>query len=272
MKLSVSIWSVHNKIMAGQMDNLDFIRFCHKNGVKYVELSDQLINHQEDEIKNLLIQLGMQVSSYSISNDFTKAISGGRESQVKYVLDSIDNAVSFGAKFIRVFCGNGSEGIDFYTAKKWVVESFNAVASYAEEKGITLVIENIGVFMGSSSQVKAVIEEVGSQALRSNADIANFLGTLENPVQALENLKDYIGFVHFKDFTEVDRSAEGYASIDGRKYQGTVLGKGQVPMKKCIIFLSEIGYNGFLSIEYEGIGDEIDDTIESIKYSKSIMC
>ena len=41
----------------------------------------------------------------------------------------------------------------------------------------------------------------------------------------------------------------GYRSLSGKMYEGTVLGKGEVPLKEIVEFLHANSYDGFLSIE-----------------------
>ncbi|MGC8545603.1 sugar phosphate isomerase/epimerase family protein [Athalassotoga sp.] len=272
MKLSVSIWSVHEKVYSKQMNNIDFISFCHDNNVKYVELLDNFLSVKEiKEVKANLKERKMEVSSYSINNDFVQSQKADREKQVNYIKESIDIACDLGAKYIRVFSGEEKEGIAFEDAKQWIIDGFKAVAPYAEENGITLVIENHGLFVGKSSQVKALIDAVNSPNFKSNADVANFLLADEKSLDAVKNLKDHIGFVHFKDFKQVPSGKNGYRSLSGKMYEGTILGKGEVPLKEIVEFLHANRYDGFLSIEYEGTGDPIAETEESIKYARSII-
>lgn len=273
MKLSVSIWSIHSKVYSNEMNNLDFIRLCHKNGIRYVELLDVFLK-TEDEIEKaikLLEELKMEVSSYSIGNDFVQSNEEDRKLQLEKVFRGIDTASRFNAKYMRVFSGDGKEGIPFETARQWIVDNFKKAAKYAEAKGVTMVVENHGLFVGKSSQVKGLIEEVGSKYLRANADVGNFMLANENPLEAVKALKDYIAFVHFKDFKEVSPEEAGYRALDGRKYVGTILGQGEVPMEEIVKFLRESGYEGFLSIEFEGPGAQIEGTLESIKYSNEII-
>ncbi len=273
MKLSVSIWSVQKKVYKGEMDSLGFISFCHENGVKYVELLSAFLGSEGiRDVKKALETNGMEVSSYSIDNDFIQPEETKREEQVGMMKDGIDIACDLGAKFVRVFSGNEKEGIPFEEARGWIVEGFKSAVPYAEGKGVTLVIENHGLFVGKSDQVRGLIEAVGSKNLRANADVSNFLLANENPLEAVKNLKDYISFVHFKDFKELPEGSEGgYLALDGRRYEGTVIGKGEVPMREIVEVLSENGYDGFLSIEYEGTGDPIEETKESIEFTKSII-
>jgi len=273
MKLSVSAWCLEKKLFKNEMSILDFIRLCNQNQVEYVELLDCFWKKEEDiqSVRKLLDELGMKVSAYSIGNDFVQQDENARRKEIETVKKGIDVACALGTKLLRVFSGSPKEGISFDTASEWIISSLKECALYAEEKGITMVLENHGLFAGKGSQVKEIIEKVNSEYLKANTDLGNFLLVNEDPFKAVQELKDYVGFVHFKDFKEVGKDEFGYDAIDGRKYQGTIIGQGQVPMKEVVDFLHENGYDGFLSIEYEGVGDPVAETVESIKYTRSIM-
>jgi sugar phosphate isomerase/epimerase len=267
MKLSISYYSLHEK--AG--DTFEFIKFCHKNGVKYVELLDYHLSDAEDikKVNTLLRELEMEVSSYSISNDFVKINDEERKTQVNIMKQKIDIALSLDTKILRVFSGEAKEGISFLTAKEWIVACYKDVVKYAEEKGVTLSIENHGLFVGKSKQVKELIEAVGSVALKATTDTGNFLLANEDPLAAIKYLKNYISFVHFKDLR---RSEKGFLALDGSRYEGTALGKGEVPLKEIIKFLKEINYLGFISIECEESGDDsLMDNIYSVEFVKNLL-
>jgi sugar phosphate isomerase/epimerase len=267
MEISVSYYSLHGKTG----DTFEFINFCHENGVKYVELLDYHLSEEEDihKVNQVLENLNMKVSSYSIRNDFVKVTEEERREEVELMKKKIDKALLLNTKLLRVFSGDRKEGILFETAKQWIIDCFKEVVKYAEEKGITLAIENHGLFVGRSSQVKELIEAVGSVALRSTTDTGNFLIANEEPVSAVKNLEEYISFVHFKDLKESDT---GFTSLDGRKYKGTALGQGEVPLKEIVKFLSSIDYKGLLSIELEeGEHEVLLDNIDSIRYAKTLL-
>ncbi len=273
MKLSVSAWCLQRKLFSNQMTIFDFIEMCNNNGVKYVELLDCFLKDEVEinKINSLLKKYGMEVAAYSVGNDFVSKSEEERLKQIEDVKKGIDTACRFNTKLLRVFSGNKKDGISFDEAEKWIVDSFKEVAKYAEEKGVTMVLENHGLFAGKASQVKGLIDKVGSKYLKANADVGNFFMVNENPLESVKTLKDYIGFVHFKDFKEVSENEEGYVSDNGTKYQGIVLGKGEVPMGKVVDLLFQNEYDGFLSIEYEGIGDPVSETIECIEFTKSII-
>lgn len=273
MRLSVSAWCVQEKLFKGTMRLADFINLCHENGVNYVELLDCFWKDDVD-IDNaieLLKKYGMKVSAYSIGNDFVQNDQAEREKQIGMVNKGTDTACRLNTKNLRIFSGSAKNGITFDTARAWIVEGLKECAKYAEEKGVTLVLENHGLFAGKGDQVRGIIDEVGSEYLKANTDLGNFLLVNDDPLNAVKALNKRVGFVHFKDFKSVSNDQPGYDGMDGKRYQGTVLGEGQVPMKEIVEYLSGIGYDGFLSIEFEGTGDPVTGTVKSIEYAKSIM-
>lgn len=271
MELSVSAWCVQKKLYSKEMDILDFIKYCSINSVKNVELLDCFMEDKIDEIINLLAALNMKVSSYSIGNDVVYQSKEKRDEEVDIMLSAIDVAVKLNTKLVRVFSGNVKDNIAYAEGKQWILESLSKVSKYAEEKNITLVLENHGFFAGKSSQVKEIIETVNSPFLKSTSDVGNFILVEENPLDAVKNLKDHIGYIHFKDFKDLGEAESVYSSISGKHYQGVILGQGDVPLKEIVAYLDEIGYKGYLSIEYEGVGDPLLETSESIKYAKALL-
>lgn len=262
MKLSVSAWSFQEKLFGQEITIYDFIQYCHRNGIRSVELLDCFIKGEDDikEITELLGRLDMEVSAYSIGNDFVLPDLRERKEQVEYLKRSLDTAEKLGSRCMRVFGGSEKEGIASECAEDWIVECFQEAAPFAEEKGITMVLENHGLITGKSEQIKSVIERVGSKALKANADVANFLLANENPLEAVKALLNQIGYVHLKDLKKVS-GEEGYT--------GVILGCGDVPIGQTILYLKENGFNGYLSIEYEGVGDPVKDTAECIEYLKN---
>lgn len=271
MSLSVSAWSVHPDLFQGSFTLKEFVDLCKENGVKAVELLDCFWENEKQplEIKDYIASLDMKISAYSIANDFVQE-EEERVLQIENVKKGIDLAFELGTKTLRVFSGDVKEGIPFDEGKRWIIESFKKCASYAEAKGITMVLENHGYFAGKSEQVKEILDAVGSVSLRANTDTGNFLLVGENPLEAVKNLKDYIGFVHFKDFRKVDGEGR-YEAMDGTWYVGEAIGNGDVPLKAIVDFLKDSGYNGYYSIEYEGDGDSKEGTVESIKASLAIL-
>jgi len=269
------MWSIQKEFFKGNVDTKGFIELATQWNVKAVELLDCFFksNEEVDMVIQILKEKGLSVSAYSIGNDFVVNDEKELEKQIAYVKEGIDRAVKLGTSNLRVFSGSSKPDISFEKGVANIIEGFRSCVPYAEEKGIIMVLENHGLFAGTASKVRNIIETIGSPNLKANADTGNFLLVLENPVESVDNLKDIIGFVHFKDFKKLNEpnGKEAYTAIDGTLYQGTPIGQGDVELEKIVEILGEAGYTGYLSIEYEGIGDPIKETAQSIDYLKDIL-
>ena len=79
--------------------------------------------------------------------------------------------------------------------------------------------------------------------------------------------------VHFKDFTVAPADYEGwtYNSLSGDKFLGCCIGEGLVNLAACVSALSEAGFVGWLSIEYEGIEDPMGAVERSLQIARQYL-
>ena len=92
-------------------------------------------------------------------------------------------------------------------------------------------------------------------------DIGNFLCADEEPAHAVSRVAPYAVYVHAKDFLRSSQKpeGEGWFQTRGCNYlKGTVVGEGYVPLKQCMQILKRAGYDGYVSIEFEGREDCIN--------------
>ena len=96
--------------------------------------------------------------------------------------------------------------------------------------------------------------------------MGNFACADEDSCHAVSKLAPYAFHVHAKDFLkfESEEAAGGKGGFPTRGMNylvGTSVGYGDIPVEKCIKILKNAGYDGYISIEYEGS----EDCIEGIK-------
>lgn len=274
MNLSVSLYSAHPLIASGEKSVGDIITFLHNNGVKYVELLDIYLTtaQQRTTALALLNQYGMKVSSYSISNEFVLVTDSEREAQIEYLKECCEIAKFFDTGIVRVFAGN----MDQAKTKSYdecvglIVDSFKKCVPYAEQNGIVFCLENHGLLAGKAEQVKYILDEVSSPALKATVDTGNFRLVGDDPYNAVETLLDYIGHVHFKDVTVLENGQ--FQGLDGNSYSGTIIGKGDVDLPSIVSMLKTHSYSGYVSIEYEAPEhDCLDAVAQSIKYTQALL-
>ena len=114
------------------------------------------------------------------------------------------------------------------------------------------------LYSGSSGNCGLVRE--GNQYLL--VDMGNFLCVDEDPAAAVGRTAPYAFHVHAKDFlrkaAEQPDPGEGFfLTRGGARLRGTVLGHGVVPVKSCLAALRAAGYDGTVSLEFEG-AEEVD--------------
>ncbi len=275
MKLSVSAWSLKRLLLNRKMSLVEFYKLCKQNDINDVELLDAFLKDEESVLKakNYLDSLGMKVSCYSISNNFVKASVEERHSEIEKVRTGIRYSRLLGTPLLRIFSGfePKDNSISYEDGKKMIIECFKECVPLAEENGIIFVLENHNTYTGKSGKIKDMLELIGSKALMLNYDVGNFHLEAEDPVNALNNLVDYVRYVHLKDHMVVPDEHVGRYAKDGKKYYGKIIGEGELPLKKIYNILKENGYNGYLTIEYEGDGEPVDSLIKSIEYVRHIM-
>lgn len=262
MKLSVSMWSVVTVVQAGNMSLSQFVDFAAKQGAEGVELLDYFWKDKKTElpaVKKQIADLGLKLAVYSIGNDFCQGDAAERAKQLDDVKNGVDTAKELGVNLVRVFSGHHKENFTFEDSLGWILEGLSAGAEYARQNGVVLALENHGLMAGRSDQVRGIIESVNSPALRANLDTGNFLLVGQNPTDAARELADVVALVHLKDFRKArpDETIHVYKGLDGVGYTGTVTGEGGVDLPAIVSILREAGYDGWLSLEYEGGMDPI---------------
>jgi len=276
MKISLSIWSCHAYLYDKTMTNAQFIDFVGASTLaEGVELLSIFWEPGKDvpEVKEALARNGLKLACFGACNNLAVPEPEGRRKQLEDITHSVDMAVLLGARIVRVFSGDKPEGVSFEEAKGWILEGLAEAARYAEDKGVTLCLENHGYFAGKAEQVEEVIRTVGSPALQSTFDTGNFLLVDQEPESALQKLLPLVRHVHIKDFEEVGPDATGSVlrSLAGKAYVGKAAGEGEVPLPRMLEGLEASGYKGWLTVEFEGAGDQKEGSVRSVRNLWSML-
>jgi len=268
MKISVSMWSLHKYWYSKEMNVMGFLEWAAATRVPSVELLNifwQDIQTELPQVVRFCQDNGLTVAAYDATNNFVQGDEDRREAEIRRVLWDIEVARALGAPVVRVFSGDAHQGIAFGQAKGWIVEGLRRAAQYAERRQVRLALENHGLFAGRSEQVEEILDAVGSPALTANIDTANFLLVDDDPLAAARRLARRTGHVHFKDFREIGADDQGtaYTALSGKRFKGTIAGEGQVPFGEIIRELRRAGYQGALSVEFEGREEPKEGTAAS---------
>jgi sugar phosphate isomerase/epimerase len=280
MKLAVSMYSYYRTVKSQGMDITGFIEAAQEAGAEGVELLDFFYNDVEVEREEALAALaatGLPCPIFSVAQNFAKIDPTEREAQLQKIFFGVDEAVRFNSGVVRVFAGDVAPGITYDQAFEWIVEGLSEASKYAAKHGKRLGLENHGKLAGRGDQVKNLIDVVrersGTDALGANPDTGNFLLVNQPSHEAIRQVAQYATMVHFKDFKPEPPGHEGFAyeALDGSRFLGTAVGEGSVDLPACIMALNDAGYDGWLSVEYEGEEDPITAVPRSIQNAKQIL-
>ena len=147
------------------------------------------------------------------------------------------------------------------------------VTEYGETLGIKTCTENHGYIAQDSDRVERLFNAVNHDNYGLLVDVGNFSCVDENNVTAVSRVAPYAVHVHAKDMAFSSEPKEGYTlKTRGCNYlKCTYLGGGDVNVKKCIDILKRAGYDGYVSIEYEGAEDCIEGIQKGFEFLKNII-
>lgn len=185
------------------------------------------------------------------------------QEQFRQVGNQIKAACELNAKIVRIFASLIPAKYATDEIVERVIENLKRLTRVAEDAGVTLALENEFGITSKGEQIAHIVDSVGSKNLGVNLDPANFVVSKEDPARAIGILSQRIVHTHLKDCT--------YTST-GRwwGYEWVELGTGQMDYRPILSALSKIGYDGFLSLEYEQ-SDVVRGTILSRIYLKKLL-
>ncbi|RLG80979.1 MAG: hypothetical protein DRO40_10370 [Thermoprotei archaeon] len=260
MRIGIASWSYHRGILSGRMSIEDFIKRAFELNVDGVELNQRFLKLNKDyirKIKRLVLSYGLDISCLTIANNFCLPRKEEREKQVDFVKKWADAALILNAPIIRVNAG-WPRRLREEEAFNYAVECIKEVCNYTEDYGLVVAVENHGGITSTAEQVLKIIKAVNSEWFKVNLDVGNFR---ENLYRNIELLAPYTVHVHAKTF-QLKLKHE-----DTESYWVET----RLDYRKIIEILKNAGYNGYLSLEYEGTEDEETAVPKSIQFLRYII-
>lgn len=232
---------------------------CVTYGVDGIEL---LVQHLErngkgsptalHELKQYLGIRGISPVTVAASHNPVQTTPEERKREQDTFLAAIDYAYELGAPFVRANGGrwntlgsfhemlrnNGEEppkeGFTIDQGYEWAIEALTEGAAYAGERGVTLVLENHWGLTGTADGCARIHDAVNSPWLKYVLDTGNFLHRPDQYAEMARFLPD-LAVLHAKVY------AGGGMLVEADLDYGRIAG-----------MLREAGFNGYISIEFEG--------------------
>lgn len=282
MKIGVSSYSFQQLISSGEETQLSVMKKAKEmgfDGIEFIDLNPpEGVSEKEyaEMIRAESERLSLPVIAYTISANLL--CDAGLDAEVERICRKVDIAETLGAKCLRHDAAWGMpDGMKSYAGFEQVlpvlVEGCKRVTEYAKSKGIVTMIENHGFFCQDSERVEKIINGVGSENFGVLLDVGNFSCADEDSAKAAGRLSPYIKHIHAKDFHI--KSGNGlnpgkgfFKSRAGNYLRGAIIGHGDIPVMQCLAVAEKSGYDGWVSVEFEGLEkclDGIEIGFENLK-------
>lgn len=243
MKLSCTSFSFDRDIKDGALTLRDVYRFCQAAGMEGVELWDLHLPQDASqafirETRQELQALCLPLATIAVNNhEFTSLDAEEREHDVARVKHWIDVVAFFDCPVLRVLPGD-LKALNTHHAERYplVRAAFEACLEHAHAQGVTLAIENCPR-EARPDGVLALIRDLNTPLLRTCPDIGNL--PQAGRYQAWQDLAQYAVHAHAKLF-DFDECGE----------------ETTINYSQAMALLRKSGFEGYLSAEFEGDGDE----------------
>jgi len=268
MKIGVSSYSFSKAVAKGTLAFTDIPARAKDMGFDVLEFSTLKLPEGETalsfapKLRAACDKAGIPVANYTIGADFLNGSGGDWKAEAKRLEDEVRVAEILGAPGMRHDATRGfakehtgPKGFD--DALPTLIRGCRGVTEFAAEKKIKTMVENHGFFCQDSVRVEKLVNGVNHPNFGILIDMGNFLCADEDPAQAVGRLMPYAFHCHAKDFhvkpgTSVNPGSGWFQSRAGNYLRGSIIGHGDVPVVQCIRVMKRAGFDGVLSIEFEG--------------------
>jgi D-psicose/D-tagatose/L-ribulose 3-epimerase len=234
---SVTQWIYGNEPLEKSLERL------RRYGYDGVELAGEPHQVNLDEVRRLLADYSLRCGSicgiYTPERDLSSANPEVRANAVKYVKDCVDMAVSLGATLVIVVPSHvGKNGPTSTIEEEWghAVASLIEAGQYALTRKVQLAVESLNRFetylVNRLGDALNLVKQVNVGSVKLMADLFHMGIEERNHSAALRAIAPYLIHVHIADNT---REAAGLGMTDFKDVLRTLL---------------DIGYNGFITMEF----------------------
>ena len=277
MKSCISLYSYWKLVIAKKMTHYQVIDTIKSLGIDAVELQifdpavpkDMTMGEYAKTLCNYAREKGLEVPIFTVDS---KIYCDDPESELAHLCSLVDIASELNIPLMRFDIAYKFLGNESTKSPKKVIDTIvpyiRRLADYAKEKGVKVCSENHGRIMQDSYRIEELMYCVDHENYGLLCDIGNFGGADEDCAAAVSKLLPHICFVHAKDsFTKCGMTYDpgrGYNRTRGGNFRrSTILGHGDVPVYQILTAIKKSGYDGYVSLEFEGI----EDTMMAVEIS-----
>jgi sugar phosphate isomerase/epimerase len=223
---------------------------------------------------------GMTIPMMCCSPDFTHPDAAYREKEIAKQKRWIDMTHILGGTYCRVLSGQRRPELSIDEGVRLAAESIQACLPYAQDKGITLILENhykddfweYPEFAQKMDVFCKLVDSIHHPHFGVNYDPSNTYLAGEDPLELLYRVSSRVVSMHASDrylaegTIEDLRKEEGGALGYAKRLRHGEIGKGLNNYDAIFTELKRVGFNGWISIEdgVEGM-DQLERSVTFLR-------
>ena len=223
---------------------------------------------------------GKVIPMLCCSPDFTHPDSAFREKEIAKQKRWIDMAQTLGSTYCRVLSGQRRPELTNEAGVQLAADCINACLPYAQERGITLILENhykddfweYPEFAQKMDVFCQLVDRVRHPNFGVNYDPSNTYLAGEDPLELLKRVSDRVVTMHASDRYLIEgtledlRREEGGSAGYAKRLRHGEIGKGLNDYDAIFTELKRVGFDGWISIEdgVEGM-DQLERSVTFLR-------
>lgn len=243
----------------------------------FLEMKDK--NNWQD-FRSQVEDLGMVIPMMCCSPDFTHPDRSFRETEISKQKEWIDMTYALGGSYCRVLSGQRRPELSMDEGVKLAADCIQECLPYAQERNITLILENhykddfwtYPEFAQKMEVFCKLVDAIHHPYFGVNYDPSNTYLAGEDPLDLLMRVSNRVVTMHasdryLKEGTIEDlRKEEGGAAGYAKRLSHGEIGKGLNNYDAIFTELKRVGFDGWISIE-DGV-DGMEQLERSVAFLK----
>ena len=293
MQFGFSSYSFYQRLRTGDMSLFDVVDWVAASEGEHLEIATVSLSQDMTRDTSTLTTdpefvaalgakaraVGVPLSNLVIPANFLTDTPEDYEREMNRVKDHIRVADALDIRLFRhdvvAWAHRDTDIADYERTLPTIVDACGEIARFAAGYGITSSVENHGKMVNASERVRRLIHLVDEPNFKTTLDVGNFLVVDEDPVSATSQSLPYASIVHLKDFyirPERDYPGPGWLlTAGGNHLMGSIVGYGDMNMRGVMKAIATSGFDGYVSIEFEGIEDCLIGAGRGLANAKRIL-
>ncbi len=245
LQYSINAYSFNSELRSGEMTFFDMMEFAADIGMDAIDLTGYYFssypeipeNSELFALKRKALELGLDIAWTGVRNNFVTPDASARKKDVELIKNWLKVSSKLGATIMRIFTGKADyNGFTKDDVKEWLVKEYKTCATYGEEHGVIVALQNHDEFLFTSDEVIDIIKRVDSEWFGLILDTGSLPS--ENTYDDIEKLAPYGNYWFIKEHVKTKDSV-----------------KVPVDLKKMASIIKNQGYQGYVSFESLSEGD-----------------